>query len=151
MASNTSCCARHSRKFCGAELLSASPARALFVSDTETIRLASSNGSPRRTIASTTEKIAVLAPMPSARTISAVVVNPGAARSARIALRRSDHMSHPLRRGERVDQLRHPLARGLVRQPANAAADVLEHVRRLGRPRTSNDDARVAEDVLDEE
>ena len=58
-------------------------------SPTATSRSCSSNGSPRRTTASTTEKIAVVAPMPSVSTRSATSVNPGVARSARTASRRS--------------------------------------------------------------
>src|SRR5687767_1886106 len=51
----------------------------------------------------------------------------------------------------RVDQLRHALARRLVRKAADAAADVVEHVIRLARPRAGHGDGRVADDVLEEE
>src|SRR5688500_18085193 len=51
----------------------------------------------------------------------------------------------------RVDQLRHPLPCRLIRQPPDAAADVVEHVRRLARPRTDHGDRRVADDVLEEQ
>jgi hypothetical protein len=62
-------------------------------SRTATIRSCSSKGSARRTTASTTEKIAVPAPMPSASTISATAVKVGDPLRDRMAVRRSSSMA----------------------------------------------------------
>src|SRR5688572_21112861 len=50
-------------------------------------------------------------------------------------------------RGERIHELRHSLPCRLVRQAVDAAADVVEPVRGLGRPRAGHGDGRVADDV----
>ena len=53
----------------------------------------SSKGRPRRTTASTTEKMAVVAPTPRATTINATAVNVGVERSERMAAMRSARMA----------------------------------------------------------
>src|SRR5262245_60045121 len=49
-----------------------------------------------------------------------------------------DALAAPESRGECIHQLLHALPRRLVRQPTDAAADVVEHVLRLARPRPDN-------------
>src|SRR5436190_9196183 len=112
-------------KFAGPTTLER-PGLAAFVSQITAIRSASRYGSFSRNTALTTVKIAVFAPMPSARVRTATKVKPGELRSWRIAQRRSFigfacHLSHVTghslcsfrsKRDDRID-----LRRAARRQP----------------------------------
>jgi hypothetical protein len=72
--SNDRCCARQSKNVCGFVVPPTTSLSSVPASSTATSRSCSSKGRPRRTTASTIEKMAVAEPMPSASTVSATAV-----------------------------------------------------------------------------
>src|SRR3954452_16567271 len=116
----------------------------LWRSPTATIRSYSSKGRPRRTTASTTEKIAVLAPMPSVSTSNATIVKVLDEPRARNAAFRSSRMTLLFLEGEerRSRYLVRPVGRtnaklvgGGGKRRDGKAADVLKARTRCRRER----------------
>ena len=88
MCSKLVACSRQSKYAPGETLLKpCSPT--IFFSNSAAMRSGSRNGSGRSSRASTTLKIAVFAPRPSARTTTAVMANPGVLRNWRREYRKS--------------------------------------------------------------